>query len=179
MEYAPESMVRLLKNYQDLVTRVDTHIQRVETRYKQHIACQKGCDDCCRPLSLFPVEALALSLEFNALPPAKQAAAEKNLADQDRCPLLKDHECLLYGARPVICRTHGFPIFMAGKDNRATVDFCPKNFTGMTGFPREMLLDLDQLNTTLAAVNRLFLQAFDTPFPHRIPVSKALFLVSG
>ena len=26
------------------------------------------------------------------------------------CPLLRDGACLLYEARPVLCRTHGFPL---------------------------------------------------------------------
>lgn len=172
----PQDIDALLANYTALVQRVDQYIQHIETGYADQIACKKGCDACCRFLGLFPVEALALSTAFRALPPDRQAlglAAVKK--GEDACPLLIDHQCLIYDARPLICRTHGFPIYME-KDGKPFVDFCPKNFTGLTTLPKDAMLNLEQLNTTLAAVNRHFLECIetDTSLPDRIPMSDAL-----
>ena len=141
---------RLFKNYTDLLARVDAHIERVNRTWGEHIACRKGCDSCCRPLSLFPVEAFALSRAFDRLEDRIKEQARKNSRDQDACPLLMDKTCLVYGARPVICRTHGFPIYME-KEGEAMVDFCPENFKGITELPREIMLNIDQLNTLLTA----------------------------
>ena len=180
-----DDLDRLLKNYTDLLARVDAHIRQVEQDHADKIACKKGCDACCRPLNLFPVEALALARAFSALPQnAQQRLRQKIIARQDQvesrdssgCPLLMDHACLLYQARPVICRTHGFPIYMV-KDGEALVDYCPENFKGMAHLPKEALLDLDQLNTLLTAINQHFITAIEADLPQRIPILEALFLL--
>lgn len=89
--------------------------------------------------------------------------------------LLVDHTCMVYPARPVICRTHGLPIYME-KEGRAQVDFCPENFKTVSELPREALLDIDHLNTLLIAVNQHFLEQLEADLPDRIPVSHALEL---
>lgn len=166
----------LFKNYATLLSRVDAHIAQIMETQGSHIACKKGCDDCCRFLNLFPVEAFSLSRAFAALPEKKQnRILDKAKQGEDQCPLLIDHVCMLYPARPVICRTHGFPIYMK-KEGEVMVDFCPENFKGMTSLPREAMLDLDQLNTLLSAVNQHFLDNLDADLPERIPVSRALTL---
>jgi len=164
----------LFKNYTDLVTRVDAHIAKVMETHGAQIACKKGCDDCCRFLNLFPVEAFALSKAFSSLPEKDQAQIiEKADQREDQCPLLIDHVCILYPVRPVICRTHGLPIYME-KDGEAMVDFCPQNFTGITELPKDAMLNIDQLNTLLSAVNQHFISNIDGDLPDRIPMSMAL-----
>jgi len=175
----PDCQSRLLKNYFDLLNRVDAHIKEVEKNYPGKIACKKGCDSCCRPINLFPVEAVALSAAFGKLDKFSKelvmAGLEKKAKD---CPLLINRQCLLYGARPIICRTHGYPLYFK-KKIKSMVDFCPKNFKGVTSFPREALLDLEQLNILLTAINKQFLVSIETtkPIADRIPVSKALGLL--
>ncbi|MBU0973191.1 MAG: YkgJ family cysteine cluster protein [Proteobacteria bacterium] len=175
----PDCLSHLLKNYFDLLSRVDAHIQKVEKNYPGMIACKKGCDSCCRPITLFPVEAVALSAAFGQLDKFSRelvlAGMEKNAGG---CPLLINRQCLLYGARPIICRTHGYPIYFREKtENR--VDFCPKNFKRVTFFPRDDLLDLEQLNVLLTTINKQFRVSIETPRPlaDRIPVSNALGLL--
>jgi Fe-S-cluster containining protein len=169
----------LFKNYTDLLARVDAHIAEVMKTHEPHIACKKGCDDCCRFLNLFPVEAFALSRAFEALEESHRAKVlEQMETAPDRCPLLVNHVCMLYPARPIICRTHGFPIYME-KEGELMVDFCPENFKDLTTLPKEVLLDLDQLNILLTAVNQHFIAHFDGDLPDRIPVSQALDLWSS
>ncbi len=167
---------QLLDNYRALVRRADDHVRAVLTRYGRYITCRKGCDACCRFLTLFPVEAVALSAAFVELDPESRALIETACAQDTACPLLHHHECLLYAARPLICRTHGLPICFKEQDS-LKVDFCPENFKGLATLPGDALLDLDQLNTTLAAVNTLFLDSIDADLPDRIPISQALFLL--
>lgn len=172
----PDIVQNLLKNYTALVGRVDRHVQQVAQDFSHAIACQKGCDGCCRFLSLFPVEAFALSLAFSCLDKSSKDIAMAALEGQSKgCPLLVQGECLLYPARPIICRTHGFPLVFK-KKSQTQVDFCPKNFRHMTSFPKESLLDLDHLNTLLSAINQHFLKSIETQLPSRIPMSQALVL---
>lgn len=170
---------RALKNYHDFLERVDALVRHIEEKYPESIACKKGCDTCCRFLTLFPVEAFALSSAFKQLPEEiRDVIAGQLEKTPDACPLLADKACLLYDQRPVICRTHGYPIYME-KDGTPLVDFCPKNFKGVTSFPKDALIGIEQLNTLLAAINNHFLECLETesPFPDRIPVSTALFLL--
>jgi Fe-S-cluster containining protein len=174
----PKILKDRLKNYRALLRQVDTHIKRVETTCSDQIACKKGCDSCCRFLNLFPVEAFALASAFLETDKSNQnivrAALEKTTTG---CPLLINHQCRLYKARPIICRTHGYPLYFKKKDE-TLVDFCPKNFKGVTSFPKDSLLDLDQLNTLLVAINKQFLESIKPKtFSDRIPMSDALLLL--
>ena len=169
-----------LKNYRTLLKRVDDHIQNLEKRYPDKIVCKKGCDTCCKFLTLFPVEAFSISAAFIKLPEKIQGTIAERLNNKkDACPLLIDRACALYPDRPIICRTHGYPIYIK-KEGKAFIDFCPKNFKGVTSFPKDALLGIEQLNTTLAAVNYHFLESSKTKslFLERIPISKALFMLN-
>ncbi len=171
---------KLLKNYTALIERVDGHVYSLEQKYPDHIACKKGCDSCCRFLNLFPVEAFAMAEAYTQLSTIDRTAIIKNCENADEtCPLLINNSCALYLNRPVICRTHGYPIFME-KNKEPYIDFCPKNFKGFTSFPKDALLSIEQLNTTLTAINQHFLKSIetDTQLPERIPISTALFLLS-
>ena len=166
----------LLKNYTNLITRVDEHIQRLARVHEAHLACKKGCDECCRHLSLFPVEAFALSRAFCSLDESCRERVLDQARQTDRaCPLLVEHVCVVYEARPIICRTHGYPLYME-KDGKAVVDFCPKNFKGIKKLDRSDMLDLDRMNTLLTAVNSHFISSFEDGLPDRIPVDQALEL---
>ncbi|WP_300457588.1 YkgJ family cysteine cluster protein [Desulfobacula sp.] len=174
------SLHLLLENYTALLKRVDGHIQHIEKKYAAAIVCKKGCDTCCKFLTIFPVEAFAISAAFIKLPKKIQAKVIQRLKNQDdACPLLIDKACVLYSARPIICRTHGYPIYME-RGKKPLIDFCPQNFKGMTSFPKDALISIDPLNTLLIAVNRHFLDSIEAtpPFPERIPMSNALFILN-
>lgn len=175
----PDQIFPLLENYRKLVQRVDLHIEAVKKAFPDRIACKKGCDRCCRFLSLFPVEALSLSLAFiRRAKDIRAGVGHRMKTEKAGCPLLINGECVLYPARPIICRTHGYPLYME-KEGRVRIDFCPENFAGVDSFPKETMLDIDHLNTLLAVINRQFVESVeaDPPFQDRIPVSDALFIL--
>jgi hypothetical protein len=155
----------LLANYAALVTRVDQLCRTVTDRFAGVIACRPGCDRCCRHLTLFPVEAYALLAAAQQLTGPERARLRQRLMEPASadCPLLVDRRCLLYMARPIICRTHGLPLLMA-TDGSRRVDFCPDNFQGFTSLPGEAVIDLDRLNEALAAINALFVSQVKQPF---------------
>lgn len=170
-----------LDNYHALVERVDALARRIEAEFRAQIACRRGCDACCRHLSLFWVEAVALAQALETLP---EAAAERLREGARRavaggpCPLLEDGACLLYAARPLICRTHGLPL-LAGEGEARRIDYCPENFRDVERLPAGAVIDLERLNTMLVAINALFISEVfhgQPPGQERLTIAEALLL---
>ena len=162
-----------LDNYLTLLRRVDDLCLSTTERFQAEISCSPGCDACCRHLSIFAVEAAALREALHGLsePEAALIRQKAKAAGAEACPLLHDGLCLLYEARPIICRTHGLPLLIS-RDGESGVDFCPKNFRELSSIPGNSLIDLDRLNLVLATINTVYLQA--VPGPERLTVAQAL-----
>ena len=178
---ATEERMDSLQNYRTLVERLDALGQRIEAEFRAQIACRRGCDACCRHLSLFWVEgvALAQALDAQAESAADRIRERARRATTDGpCPLLEAGACLLYAARPIICRTHGLPI-LAGEGEARRIDYCPENFRTIDTLPAGAVIDLDRLNTTLAAINSLFVSEVfhgQAPGQERLTIAEALLL---
>jgi uncharacterized protein len=163
-----------LENYFALLSRVDELTSGTAARFAAEMACRPGCDACCRHLSVFAVEAAALRAALAGVGEEQAAlvrAKGGDAAPEDACPLLHDGLCLLYEARPIICRTHGLPLLI-DRDGEKGVDFCPENFRELASIPGDAVIDLEKLNAILTAINALYLQAF--PGPERLTVADAL-----
>lgn len=166
-----------LADYRRLVARVDARAAVIRGRWPAAMRCRRGCDGCCRHLSVFPVEAAALRAALAEQPPEHIQALTARAGRPDAevaCPLLVEHACALYTARPIICRTQGLPL--AFRDHGALrVDVCPLNFRAGETLTGQDLLDLDRLNQTLAAVNALFVRRSDGgPADVRRPLAEVL-----
>lgn len=149
-----------LQNYRELISRVDALCRTIGQRLAGQLACRKGCDACCRHLSLFPVEAMVLAEAVKALPTSRQAALRRRAAEtaaDSPCPFLEEHACLVYEVRPVICRTHGLPV-LNRQDGESRVDFCPENCRELSSLTGDCIIDIDRLNAALAAINALYLR---------------------
>jgi len=54
------------KQYENLVTKVDTMFERIQSEYPQEVACEQGCCDCCYAMfDLSLVEAMYLNQKFH------------------------------------------------------------------------------------------------------------------
>lgn len=167
-----------LANYLALRDRVDAFARRVVAEYGDSLACRAGCDSCCRHLTLFPVEAHALNAALQSLPAAEQVQVRDRAktATPAACPLLAGGVCLLYAARPLICRSHGLPLLVLAEGIKS-VDYCPLNFAGVATLPGWAVLDLEQLNAALAAVNALFVrEVLAGKADMRLTIAEALLL---
>ncbi len=153
------------------------------TAYQPYIVCAKGCDTCCRHISVFAVEAVAMAHALSRYSQAEITLIRKQALSAEAdgpCPLLSQGACLLYQARPVICRTHGLPIILSQK-GKSRVDFCPKNFSGLSTLPGDAAIYLDRVNETLASINRLFTTTFlpDILPMERFTMAEVLLLEMG
>jgi len=174
-------VVDILHNYRDFLARVDELCHRIGEEFGAHLACGPGCSGCCRHLSLSWVEGMAISRALAMLPPDEAGVIRDRAraSSPDACPLLEGDLCLLYDARPVICRTHGLPVLTVDESGERRVDFCPRNFRDVSTLPGSAVIDLDRLNTALAAINALFIADYFhgvPPSTDRLSLAEALLL---
>ncbi len=170
-----------LNNYQTLSARVAELCGRIEEQCREHLQCRQGCDSCCRHLNLFWVEAVALGWALKQVEPTQAAlirSRAEEVAEGGPCPLLMGGRCLLYVARPLICRTHGLPLLLEVTGERR-IDYCPLNFQKADRLPPGALINLENLNATLTAINALFVKELfgaEGPPRQRLSIADALQL---
>jgi len=149
-----------LKSFQlhnSLIEKLDAHEIKLQQKYGEYISCTKGCCECCILESVFPVDAFVIYRAF-----ASGELDPKTIAFDEipgECVFLKQGLCSIYSARPVICRTHGYPVLVDGK-----ADFCPENFKSLKSIDSEYILDLENLNKALASINIIFQREIDDKF---------------
>ncbi|HOK02738.1 MAG TPA: YkgJ family cysteine cluster protein [Spirochaetota bacterium] len=146
--------MKSLELYSKLIVNIDEYEKKILAAFSKEIKCKKGCDECCILTSVFPVEAYVIY----------KSAVSENLSlpenfTKDKCVFLYNGQCSIYKSRPIICRTHGYPIFYDGR-----VDFCPKNFTEIKTMDSGFMLNLDAVNRTIASINIIFVKEVDDPF---------------
>lgn len=170
-------MSHFLENYKQLITRVDALCSSIAGALGKQISCSDGCSSCCTSITVFPVEAAAMRDALEKLP---RPEAEKILrhisehAEDERCPILFQHHCMLYEARPVICRTHGLPIVYTA-EGQLKSDCCPLNLSETAALSGSTVVDLDKLNTLLVAVNSVYLsQSESSETDLRVTIAEAL-----
>jgi Fe-S-cluster containining protein len=157
----------LFKPYTQLLKDLEQLCTQLSRKHASHLSCQAGCSGCCLPgLGVFQVEAQAVREALMALPDALQLEirqqAEAALATpdlQEHCALLHQDLCSIYTHRPVICRTHGFPVHFETEPGEIALDVCPLNFTDTEALEQLNLPDtlaLDRLNLRLAAINYVY-----------------------
>ncbi len=172
--------MQLLVNYYALLDKVDDLCRKTIDKHRKDISCRPGCAACCRHLTIFPVEGFALAESLAELSPGEIESIRnqaRSSAPSDSCPLLADDRCLLYEARPIICRTHGLPILFSSGEQQQ-VDCCPLNFQGVESLPGDAVIDLERVNSLLTAINGHFLAnaANYITVPERLTIAEALLL---
>ena len=168
-----------LTDYRRLVARVDRMVHRIRRKYSVHIACHKGCACGCRNLSIWPIEALSLSGALQDLPEPVIAITRKRAAAVSfwDCPLLLGGACSLYAFRPIICRTHGYPL-LTHYQGQPSIGYCRHNFQNIPSIPADAVIDLDKINGTLRVINASAVGEPDRvlQLPDRLSISEAILL---
>jgi hypothetical protein len=178
--------------YREILGRLDAWAEQASALHGERLECRRGCDDCCRRhLSLFPVEAVALGRAAAALSSPEREELARHLADWDGrygekagdapCPLLREGSCLLYEARPVLCRTHGFPLLARPSGDpdsgeEGSLSWCFRNFRDAASRPPDAggVLDMDRINRVLGAVQALHVRGSGRAPDERVPIRRAL-----
>ncbi len=175
----------------DLVAKVDAFFDRVHAKHKDAMQCGKGCSDCCCDrLTITLLEAATIATAIGGMSDAeKTGLAEWASRDEhESCAALsRDGACMIYAARPLICRTHGVPIRygrpvneVAAKDDAVrlpVVTACFKNFDGgasLDRVPAEDVLDQTTVSATLGALDAAFADECGVPRGTRIDLAELL-----
>jgi len=149
--------MKSIKLYNELIEKLNSYETKLLQRYAGSINCKKGCSDCCMLESVFSIEAYMIydyAIDAGIIP--ESFTSDKR---EDNCIFLKDKSCAIYPVRPVICRTHGYPIFTEGR-----VDICPENFKEISSIDSEYILDLENVNNAIASINIIFQKEIDEEF---------------
>jgi transcriptional regulator with PAS, ATPase and Fis domain len=128
---------RSFAEYEALVAKVDSFAAAVHERRAADLACKLGCAGCCRvELTVTAVEAGAIERHLAVLAPD----AREKIGRTDACVFLDPDTdgCLVYAARPFVCRTQGLPLryprdvlpvaAVFERDERGDRTWCPLNF---------------------------------------------------
>ncbi len=108
--------------------------------------------------------------------PAEKAAALRqraNILSIWDCPLLEDGACGLYPFRPIICRTHGFPL-QTIYNGQSSIGCCRRNFNNRPSIPDDAIIELDPINSLLRAVNASAVAAMALQMPERLSIAAAV-----
>lgn len=125
----------LHKHFTDISDLIQIEFDRNLIKYGDKIKCRKGCSQCCSQIfRITQVDAAVIKEHLNEVPFEVKDALKKKAADyisnsdsnnisnisKDEyevklkipCPALnEDGACMIYEARPVICRRFGPPVF--------------------------------------------------------------------
>src|SRR5262245_33851552 len=116
-----------MSRYPELAAKVDGFFVRVQARHGDDMRCGSGCHHCCHVrLSVTTGERDASRAEIASWPAERKQALTANIetVPAEHCAALAAGRCMIYAARPIVCRSHGAPIRMRG-----VVSACSNNFT--------------------------------------------------
>jgi len=152
-----------LQQYRQLCDRIGQKFAEIRAKHPEQFACRSGCHSCCKPgIGVGRLEKESLK-EFLLSDPARVdeaiALENANPFEGKRCSFLRANgECLVYEARPFVCRSFGAPLQVQSLDDEEVRlrDVCELNFKGIdiTQLPADDVLNSDTLNTLLALLTK-------------------------
>lgn len=186
-----EDAASLLARFDALCAKVDDFATRVQASHADEMSCRAGCDACCRTrLTVTFLEAEAIRRALAALAAgapqerARIAALAARAVDPagPRCAALDDDgRCVIYAARPLVCRSHGVPIRVrphAPSQQRQlpVVQACALNFVarGPAAVAPGDVLDQETLSTVLFALDAALARLRGTAAGARVELAELL-----
>ncbi len=144
------------KKYKSFRNEVDNRCTVLWEKHHQHMKCRAGCASCCEAFKVLPVEFeyIKANINFDELKPNWDAS-------DDECVFLVNNKCSIYEHRPIICRTHGYPLVRLNEElEEYEVSFCPLNFKNfpIDSFNNQNVYFEDKYNSELFQINKEFLE---------------------
>lgn len=147
------------EKYKLLLSEIDKHTATLEEVHHKHMKCKNGCSMCCIDFSVFPVEFYFI---LNELKNENIKLDKREDLSNEVCAFLRNHSCIIYQQRPIMCRTHGLPLLYANDEGEYELSACELNFTDFDfeDFTPENTLPQDKYNSKLFLLNREFIAEF-------------------
>ena len=147
-------------SYLKIRTEVDKDVAKLDRIHAKHMKCTKGCAKCCINFSIFPVEFFSIKEQIEKEYP--EVLSSKPNKKRKQCAFLKDNACTIYNCRPIICRTHGYPLLNMNNTGDAwELSYCELNFRNILEnyFSSDNCYVQDKYNSKLFMANQQFIQA--------------------
>ncbi len=177
------SAEEVLESYERYVRDLDDFCAKLREKYWEALNCRPGCVTCCsRELTVFPIEAARIRRHISGFGAVRREQLRARLAESNAsveaapCPLLYRGRCLVYPARPLLCRTEGYVLAHRDPDTHGwRVTACPKNFEKLdlaSEIPAPDLINLESLNQSLAVLNHAYVKASGWRGEERVRLSE-------
>ncbi|MCU4176871.1 YkgJ family cysteine cluster protein [Carboxylicivirga sp. N1Y90] len=144
-----------IKKYYQLRNEIDAQTKHFDLLHQENMVCKKGCDKCCLDFDVFPIEYEAVKVQIQKEYPDIIKTLNQS-ENKERCAFLINGQCTIYNARPIICRTHGYPLInMNEAGDQWELSFCELNFTKVddTYFDEDNVYEQDTNNSKLFMMN--------------------------
>ncbi|MBT3182434.1 MAG: YkgJ family cysteine cluster protein [Deltaproteobacteria bacterium] len=178
----------MFRDYLDLLKKVDDFTNNLKAKHNEKITCHSGCSKCCiTGITVWKIE--FDHLQTNS--PSYKLTSPPD--DSSRCKFLNANGlCSIYKIRPLVCRLWGLPL-MIGPDTADSLHkldssitkngsgsvlmCCDLNFDGdisKAALPANDLLNADLVLTTLAAINHVYCEKFDSDVTKRFSIESII-----
>lgn len=154
MDNEKPDLTHLFSQYQTLCRYCDETFARTFDTFQATMRCAKGCAACCVLETVAPLEAAVIT-SFLHLPGSVMSDEHRSpshVATDGRCVFLHNDTCVIYPVRPIICRTHGLPLFYP---EQQAIEVCPLNFTDvdLSAIDPAFLFDAEAIAANLMRLN--------------------------
>ncbi len=149
-------MNSFLEKYKSFRDEVDNRCDILWGKHHKQMQCRAGCASCCQSFKILPVEFEFIKAKINL----EKLKINRN-ASADECVFLVNNKCSIYEHRPIICRTHGYPLVRLNEElEEYEVSFCPLNFKEypIENFNNQNVFFEDKFNSQLFQINKGFLE---------------------
>lgn len=115
----------IIQEYDNLINAIESKNNRLLKEHSAHINCKKTCSSCCLDFKIVPVEKFIIHNKFSE----NNINTASFIKSGNTCKYLSNGECSIYQYRPIMCRTHGFPLLYLNEDETAyEFSTCDLNF---------------------------------------------------
>ncbi len=147
---------KYLSLFKELRDKVDMNCSKLWAVHHRHMQCKRTCSSCCQSFKVLPVEFHYIQEEIRNMP----IEINKN-ARSGECKFLINDECTIYNSRPIICRTHGYPLARYNDEAGAyEISYCTLNFRNykLDDFNTGNVLYEDDYNNEFFELNKEFIK---------------------
>lgn len=151
-------MKKHFEAYEEFVGDLEEKCSRLWDIHSKNMQCRAGCSSCCQSFKILPIEYYYIKEKIQG----KKIEINKGAAEKE-CVFLVDNKCAIYEHRPMICRTHGYPLSRLNEEVEAyEISFCPLNFKqfNFEEFNVDNLFPEDEYNSKLFMLNKRFVAEF-------------------
>lgn len=143
--------------YRELRDKVDLTCNDLWAIHKKNMYCKQFCSKCCQLFRILPIEFHFIQEGIRG-----KTITINQKSQKDECKFLVNNECTIYEYRPIICRTHGYPLARFNDEAGAyEISYCDLNFRTLKldDFNSENVFYEDDTNKQFYELNKAFIKS--------------------